>query len=157
MRFAHGTAQSIRLPRIQDQVHVVWHQAVSPDFHIRLARLLPKKIAVNLLIAVLKENRFAAIATLRYVVRETGYHDSRQTRHEANLPRTKTEGNRYHVDALCRRRIVSLSWVSGCHAPSAQPEPAIQFTTIPPAAQGASGAKNSNISPDLSRKPDRSS
>jgi len=58
MCFAHGTAEPIGLWRIQDQVHVVWHQAVSPDFHIRLARLFPKKIAVNLLIAVFKENRF---------------------------------------------------------------------------------------------------
>jgi hypothetical protein len=63
MCFAHGTAQPVRLPRIQDQVHVVWHQAVSPNFHS--AHLLPNKIAVNLLIALLKENRFSAIATLR--------------------------------------------------------------------------------------------
>ena len=27
--FIHRTAEPIRLPRIQDQVHVVWHQAVS--------------------------------------------------------------------------------------------------------------------------------
>jgi hypothetical protein len=105
MCFAHGTAQPVRLPRIQDQVHVVWHQAVSPDFHFRLAHLLSKKIAVNLLIAVLKENRFSAIATLRHVVRETGYHHSRKRVMRANLPRTKTEGNRYPVDALPYRKL----------------------------------------------------
>ena len=52
MGFAHRTAQPIRVPRVQDQVHMVWHQAVSPHLHVRLARLLPKKVPVNLLIAV---------------------------------------------------------------------------------------------------------
>ena len=85
MCFAHRTAEAIRLPGIQDQVHVVWHQAVSPHFHVRFARLLAKKIAVNLLIAVFKENRFSTIATLRHVVRETGYHHAGQTRHERKL------------------------------------------------------------------------
>jgi hypothetical protein len=61
MCFAHGTAEPVRLPRIQDQVHVVRHQAVSPDPHLGLARLFPEKIAVNLLIAVFKENRFSTI------------------------------------------------------------------------------------------------
>jgi hypothetical protein len=71
---------------------VVWHRAVSSDFHIRLARLLPKKIAVNLLIAVLKENRFSTIATLRHAVRETGYHRSLQTRHERKLTTNQNRG-----------------------------------------------------------------
>ena len=35
----------------------------------------------NSLIAVSKENRFATIATLRHVVRKTGYHHAGQTRH----------------------------------------------------------------------------
>jgi hypothetical protein len=42
MCFAHRTAEAIRLPPIQDRVHVVWHQAVSPHFHVCFARLLPK-------------------------------------------------------------------------------------------------------------------
>jgi hypothetical protein len=54
-------------------------------FHVRFARLLPKKIAVNLLIAVFKESRFSTIATLRHVVRETGYHHAGQARHERKL------------------------------------------------------------------------
>ncbi len=85
MCFAHRTAEAIRLPRIQDEVNVVWHQAISPHLHVRFARLLPEKVAVNLLIAVFKENRFATIATLRHVMRETGYHHARQTRHERKL------------------------------------------------------------------------
>jgi hypothetical protein len=85
MCLPHGTANPISVPRIQDQVHMVWHQAVSPDFHVRLARLLPKKVPVNLLIAVFKEDRFATIATLRHVMRETGYNHARQTRHERKL------------------------------------------------------------------------
>jgi hypothetical protein len=48
MCFTHRTAEPIGLPRIQDQVHVVWHQAISPHFHVRLARLLAKEIAVDL-------------------------------------------------------------------------------------------------------------
>ena len=69
-----------------------WHQAVSPDFQVRFARLLPKKIAVNLLIAVFKEYRFSTIATLRHVVRETGYHHAGQTRHEHKLNRNQNSG-----------------------------------------------------------------
>jgi hypothetical protein len=65
----HRTTEPIRLPRIQDQVHVVWHQAVSPHFHVRL----------------FKENRLSTIATLRHVVRETGYHHAGQMRHPRKL------------------------------------------------------------------------
>jgi FtsX-like permease family len=57
------------------------------------------QVAVNLLIAVFKENRFSTIATLRHVVRETGYLRAKRVM-SANLTRTKTEGNRYRVDAL---------------------------------------------------------
>jgi len=52
----------------------------------------PKKIAVNLLIAVFKENRFSTIATLRHVVRETGYHHAGQTRHERKLTTNQHRG-----------------------------------------------------------------
>ena len=92
MRLAHRTAQPVGLPRIQDQVHVVWHQAVSPYFHVCLAHLLPKKIAVNFLIAVFKENRFSTIATLRRVVWQTGYHHAGQTRHERKLTTNQNRG-----------------------------------------------------------------
>ena len=48
-------------------------------------RLLPKKVPVNLLIAVFQEDRFSTIATPRHVARETGYNHARQTRHERKL------------------------------------------------------------------------
>jgi hypothetical protein len=73
----------------QDQVHMIWHHVVSPQFHVRLTRLLPRKIPRNLLIAVFKEDRFSTIATLRHGVRETGYYHAGQTRHERKLT---TEG-----------------------------------------------------------------
>ena len=84
--------EPIGLSRIQDQVHVVWHQAVSPHLHVRLTRLLAKKIAVNLLIAIFKENRFPTIATLRHVMRETGYHHAGQTRHERKITTNQNRG-----------------------------------------------------------------
>jgi hypothetical protein len=68
----HRTTEPIRLPRIQDQVHVVWHQAVSPHFHVRL----------------FKENRLSTVATLRHVVRETGYYHAAKRVMSANLTRT---------------------------------------------------------------------
>ena len=92
MCFTHRTAEPIGLPRIQDQVHMIWHQAVSPHFHARLTRLLPKKIPVNLLIAVSKEDRFLTIATLRHVVRETAYYHAGQTRHERKLTTNQNRG-----------------------------------------------------------------
>jgi hypothetical protein len=57
MCFAHRMAQPVRVPRVQDQVHMVWHQAVSPHLQVRLARLLPKKVPVNLLIAACLRER----------------------------------------------------------------------------------------------------
>src|ERR1700726_1856427 len=46
------------------------------------------------------EDRFSTIATLRHVVRETGYHHAAQTRHKCRLNTNQTNGYRYHVDAL---------------------------------------------------------
>jgi hypothetical protein len=89
----------LSLLRIQDQVHVVWHQAISPHFHVRLARLLAKQIAVNLLIAIFKEYRLSSTTTLGHVVRETGFTMRAKRVMSADLQRTKTEGNRYHVGA----------------------------------------------------------
>jgi hypothetical protein len=42
-------------------------------------------IRLSPLIAVFKDNRFSTIATLRHVVRETGYHHAGQARHERKL------------------------------------------------------------------------
>jgi hypothetical protein len=53
---------------------------------------LEGKIAVNLLIAIFKENRFSTIAPLRQVVRETGYHHAGQTRHQRKLTTNKNRG-----------------------------------------------------------------
>jgi hypothetical protein len=39
-----------------------------------------------------KENRLSAIATLRHVVRETGYHHAGQTRHERKLTTNQNRG-----------------------------------------------------------------
>jgi hypothetical protein len=71
-------------------------------------RLLPKKVPVNLLIAVFQEDRFSTIATLRHVVRETGYHHADQTRHKCKLNANQTEGYTYRVDAL---RLAGISIV----------------------------------------------
>ena len=73
---------------------MVWHQAVSPDFHVFALRICsPKKIAVNFLIAVFKENRFSTIATLasRCGVRPDTTMRAKRVM-SANLPRTKIEG-----------------------------------------------------------------
>ncbi len=71
MSLAYRTTQPIRLLRIQDQVHMVRHQAVGPYFHPCLARLLPKKITVNFLIAVFKEYCLVTIPSLCHVVRKS--------------------------------------------------------------------------------------
>jgi hypothetical protein len=54
------------------------------------------------------EDRFSTIATLRHVVRETGYHHADQTRHKCKLNANQTEGYAYRVDAL---RLAGISIV----------------------------------------------
>jgi hypothetical protein len=73
------------------------HQVISGTydqrrFHCRdglecidMIPIAAEKIAVNLLIAAFKENRFPTVTTLRHVMPETGYRHAGQTRHERKL------------------------------------------------------------------------
>jgi hypothetical protein len=50
----------------------VGHQAIGPDFHVRLARVLGEHVAIDILIAVFKENRLTTISSRRDMVRTAG-------------------------------------------------------------------------------------
>ncbi|HWD49411.1 MAG TPA: hypothetical protein VG309_05755 [Rhizomicrobium sp.] len=55
---------------------MVRHQAIRPDFHVRFPDLFGKKIAIDVLIAGFEEDRLAAIAALRDVMRTIGNDDA---------------------------------------------------------------------------------
>ena len=48
---------------------MIWHEAVRPNLDPRLVRLLGQKVAIDLVVAVLEEDRLSSIPALRHVVR----------------------------------------------------------------------------------------
>lgn len=81
MCLADGAVETIFTLGHHNEVDVVGHQTVGPDRDARPLRLLGQEIAIDLLIAVLEEDRFAAIAALRDVVGETWDNDARAAGH----------------------------------------------------------------------------
>ena len=55
--------------RAEDQKDMVGHQAIGPHCHARLTRLLSQKVAIQILIAILKKDGFASISSRGDVVR----------------------------------------------------------------------------------------
>ena len=48
---------------------MIGHETVRPNLDPRLARLLGQQIAIDLVVAVLEEDRLSSIPALRHVVR----------------------------------------------------------------------------------------
>jgi hypothetical protein len=65
-------------------VNMIGHETVRPHLDSGLARLLGQQISIDLLIAVLKEDRLPTIPTLRNVMRKAGNHRTRQSRNGEN-------------------------------------------------------------------------
>ena len=64
------------MPRLQNQMDVVGHQAVGPHGDTGLQRLLGQQVKVDFVVAVFKENGLAPIATLRDMMRQPRNDDS---------------------------------------------------------------------------------
>jgi hypothetical protein len=64
-----------------DRVNVVGRQAIGPDLDARFPRPLSQKITIDLLIAVLKEDRLSPVSPLGDVMRQAGDHDASETCH----------------------------------------------------------------------------
>ena len=92
-------------------MNVIGHQAVSPHLHPGFAHLLRQKVEIDLLVAVLEEDRLAPIASLRHVVRQARNDDASEAR---------------HADSLAGRRgggigIVSTNWIPAPRSPTHSP------------------------------------
>lgn len=96
MRFSDRSPKTICLRRTENEVNMVWHQTVRPNLDCGLACLFSQQISINVLVTVLKEDRLPAIATLRHVMREAGYHHASQSSHGENY-HERSAGDRYPV------------------------------------------------------------
>jgi hypothetical protein len=63
---------------------MIEHEIVRPHLDSGLARLLGQQISIDLLVAVLKEDRLTTIPTLCNVMRKAGNHRTRQSCHGEN-------------------------------------------------------------------------
>jgi hypothetical protein len=66
-------------------MHVIIHQAVRPDTHSVLLRVLPQQGQVMLTSTVVIEHARSPIATLREVMRDSRNNDSRDSSHETEV------------------------------------------------------------------------
>jgi hypothetical protein len=68
MSFADSAAQTPLVARHRDDVHMVGHQAPGPDLHVPPHGLPGQQIAIDVLVAVLEEDRLPTLATLGNMV-----------------------------------------------------------------------------------------
>jgi hypothetical protein len=73
-------------------VDVIEHQAIGPYGHVVFAHLFGEQIAIDALIDVFEEDRLAAIAARRHVMRMSGNHDARQACHRPPFITSGTSG-----------------------------------------------------------------
>ena len=85
--FADSAAQVVRTHRLQDQMDVVWHQAIGPDRDSCLQGLLGKQVEIDFVVAIFKEDGLAAVAALGDMVGKPWNHDTRQTCHVGTIAR----------------------------------------------------------------------
>ena len=81
MRLAYCPPEPCFIAWHGNQVNVIGHQTVGPDVHSGANGLLGKQVAIDLLIAVLEEDRLATIAALRNVMRQARNNDAAQACH----------------------------------------------------------------------------
>ena len=95
VRLAYRLPKIAAVRRLQYQVDMIGHQAVRPDGDAGLERLLGEQIEIDLMIAVLKEDGLAPVATLGYMMRQPRI----TMRASRAIPKTIApfRGNRYHV------------------------------------------------------------
>ena len=81
MRFSHCLPQFVRIFWRQDEVQVVWHKTVCPNFDACFAHLHSQHIAIHILVTVFEKYRFSAVPPLRHVVWKMRNHDACQPSH----------------------------------------------------------------------------
>ena len=76
VQIAEGAPQPFFIPRRHDGMHMVRHQAISPDLRAGLRRRYAEPVPIKLVIGIAEERPLATIAALRNVVRDAGDHQA---------------------------------------------------------------------------------
>jgi hypothetical protein len=86
---------------------MVGHQAVGPDFHAGLVRLLAQQVAVVLLIAILEEDGLTPIAACGHMVRTSRDDDAREPSQSEGLAGLQQKRNIAPVPEFPRKNAFS--------------------------------------------------
>ena len=81
VRVGEGAAEPVLVRWHDDEVDVVWHQAIGPDLRTRALSRLAEQVEVELVVAVLEEGLLPAIAALGDVVGIAGKHEAGEACH----------------------------------------------------------------------------
>ncbi len=81
MRGAEHASQGVGVVPAENELHVIRHEAVNPDFDIGVSRLLGEYVAIDVIAAVFEEDWLAAIAPRVGKVRAAQNSDARQSGH----------------------------------------------------------------------------
>ena len=90
VRGAQGARHALSSMWHEDQVDVV---RLGPDLHLGLAHRLGQHVEVDILIAVLEEDRLATVAARGHVMRAAGSNNAGEAGHEGRLDRKEHNGN----------------------------------------------------------------
>ena len=82
---SHGARKTVPVAGAEDQMDMVWHEAIGPDRHGSLVHLPAQDIAIDILIAVFEEDRLAAIAACGDVMGTAGNDNAGETGHTVRL------------------------------------------------------------------------
>jgi hypothetical protein len=81
MGAAHRARKARFVLRHENQMYVIWHQAICPDLHAQPAGILGEQTAINLLIAGFEKDRPAPVAALRHMMRQSWNDDAGKAGH----------------------------------------------------------------------------
>lgn len=81
MRIGKGSAQTILVGWHDDDVHMIGHQAITPDFCPCIFRRLGQKVSIIGVVGFFEESPFPPVAALGHVIGNTGQHKSGESGH----------------------------------------------------------------------------
>lgn len=90
--FAYSAAQCIIALRHGDQMDVVWHQAVGPDFNRTFPAPFGQKGNVRPVIIITEEGLHPSVAPLGNMVRDAGGYDTCDSGHVWRLMEALSQG-----------------------------------------------------------------
>lgn len=97
MRFPDGPREPLLFARYNNEMHMIWHQAVGPHFDACLSQLFGEKIAINLLIAIIEKDGLAPVAALGDVMGAIRDDDAGDTRHCESLHNVQADKRRLRL------------------------------------------------------------